>query len=147
DSMEETIGKTTAKVAAVTIEAPFRTARRDIPASGTAGPGSLVAVYAGDLLLGETEASPSGLWRMSVRLPGEAASSVWQLRAISRQTGREHSSSWMTVRYDETAAEPVEFTMRQADGRTMVLDPAQGVARFPYVVLPGHPFYLTLRFN
>lgn len=145
--VEETIGTATAKVAAVTIEAPYRTARRDIPASGTAGPGSRVAVYAGDLLLGETEASPSGLWRMSVQLPGEGASSVWQLRAISLQNGREQVSSWIAVRYDETAAEPVEFTMRQADGRTMVLDPAQGVARFPYVVLPGRPFYLTLRFN
>lgn len=144
---EETIGRAEADLTPVTMKAPGRTGQRDLTVTGTAPPGSRVALYEGGIVLGETEASPTGQWDVAAHIPGEGSTAVWRLRADAENEAGRWSSSVVSVRYDKGLPEPVSFTMRQADGRLMTLDPRGGEAKFPYVFVPGMPFTLTVAFT
>ncbi|MFD2328666.1 S-layer homology domain-containing protein [Cohnella sp. GCM10020058] len=146
-SKEEEIGVAFADVAAVTLIAPDRTGYRKFALTGTAPAGSTVSVFAGDRIVGTAMTSPAGRWSTTVEMEGEGKTAVWQMYASAKTESTSWSSSQTTVRYDVNVAEPIEFTMRQPDGRTMVLDPREGEARFPYVLVPGWPIYLTVKFN
>ncbi|SDC26854.1 component of the Tol biopolymer transport system [Paenibacillus sp. UNCCL117] len=144
---EEKIGRAEADLTPVTLKAPSRTGQRDLTVTGSAPPGSRVTLYEGDIVLGVTEASPAGLWDVTTHIPGEGATALWRLRANAEsETGR-WSSSVVSVRYDKGLPEPVSFTMRQADGRLITLDPRAGESKFPYVFVPGKPFTLTVAFT
>lgn len=146
-SKEEEIGVALADVSAVTLIAPGRTGYRKFTVTGTAPAGSAVSVYAGDRVVSSAQASPAGRWSASVDMEGEGKTAVWQMYALARTDSGSWSSGQTTVSYDVNVAEPIEFTMRQPDGRTMALDPREGEARFPYVLAPGWPFHLTVKFN
>lgn len=144
---EEEIGTALADIALVTLVAPGRTGFRQFAVTGTAPAGSHVSVYAGDRIVGAAEASPAGRWSLRANMDGEGKTAVWQLRAEARTDSGSWSSGSTMVNYDVNVAEPVEFTLSQPDGRKIVLDPREGEAKFPYVLLPGWPFYLTVKFN
>ena len=144
---QETIGEAEADLTPVTLKAPGRVGQRDLTVTGSAPPGSRVTVYEGDLVIGETEASPAGLWGIEAHIPGDGATAVWRLRADARSDSGSWSSTVVSVRYDKGLPEPISFTMRQADGRLMTLDPRGGEAKFPYVFVPGMPFTLTVGFT
>lgn len=145
--LEEELGAARASLSQVTISAPSRTAFRAFIATGSAPSGSQVAVQAGDKIVATADASPSGRWSASVEMPGEGKTADWQLRAVATLNGKTWSSEAAGVSFDEGIAEPIEFTMKQSDGRTIRLDPRSGATRFPYVFAPGLPFVLTLKFN
>ncbi|WP_147355986.1 fibronectin type III domain-containing protein [Cohnella faecalis] len=145
--VEEEIGFARAAVARLTMTAPRRTAYRRFHVTGTAPAGSKAAVYAGDRVVGTAETAPNGRWSTSVEIDGEGHTAVWQLRAEASLGEQRWSSAWSSVQYDENTAEPIEFTLRQPDGRTIRLDPREGEIRFPYVFAPGLPFIATLKFN
>ncbi|MEK0316992.1 fibronectin type III domain-containing protein [Cohnella sp. 56] len=146
-SKEEEIGVALADIAAVTIIAPDRTGYRKFMVTGTAPAGSAVSVYAGDRIVAAAQASPAGRWSANVDMEGEGKTAVWQMYASARTDSGSWDSGQTTVRYDVNVAEPIEFTMSQPDGRTITIDPREGVAKFPYVLAPGWPFYLTVKFN
>ena len=144
---EEAIGRAEADLTPVTLKAPGRTGQRDLSISGSAPPGSRVTLYEGDIAVGVTEASPAGLWSIAAHIPGEGATATWQLRADAEHGSARWSSTVVAVRYDKGLPEPIAFTMRQADGRLMTLDPNGGEGRFPYVFVPGMPMTLTVEFT
>ncbi|CAH1189922.1 hypothetical protein PAECIP111893_00020 [Paenibacillus plantiphilus] len=146
-SAEEEIGLARASISRIAISAPSRTAYRQFAVSGTAPPGSLVDVYAGDRVVGTAETAPTGRWSTSVRIEGEGRTAQWELSARAALAGKSWSSAPVAVRYDEGIAEPIAFTMKQIDGRMIQIDPREGEARFPYVFVPNLPFILTLTFN
>lgn len=145
--VHEHLGESSLAIADVTMEAPEVTGRSKFTVSGLAPIGSTVRVYDRELLLGEAQAAESGRWFLTVDLQVEGTESDHWLRAEAIR-GDEH---WMTedsvVRYNGNHPEMVEVSMRQTDGRTVTFDPAQGVARFPYVYAVGMPFYFTIKFN
>ena len=147
DQREEELGAARASLAQVTLTAPSRTAFRAFIATGSAPGGSRIAVMAGDKIVATADASPNGRWSASVEMPGEGKTADWQLRAVATLGEKTWSSEPAGVSYDEGIAEPIEFTMKQSDGRTIRLDPRGGEQRFPYVLAPGLPFVLTLKFN
>ncbi|CAI6083649.1 fibronectin type III domain-containing protein [Cohnella sp. JJ-181] len=144
---EEELGTARASLSQVTISAPGRTAFRSFIATGSAPGGSRVIVEAGDKIVGTADAAPNGRWTAAVEMPGEGKTADWQLRASATLGGKTWRSDAAGVSFDEGIAEPIEFTMKQSDGRTIRLDPRGGEQRFPYVFAPGLPFILTLKFN
>lgn len=143
---EEAIGRAEVDLTPVTLKAPGRTGQRDLNITGSAPPGSRVTLFEGDVAIGVAEASPAGLWSIAAHVPGEGATAVWQLRAVAERESARWSSTVVAVRYDKGLPEPIAFTMRQADGRLMTLDPRGGEGRFPYVFVPGMPMTLTVEF-
>ncbi len=134
-------------VAQVNLNAPTHIARLNTWVSGRSPAGAIVKVYDENLLLGEAQASPGGFWGLAVTLPDRGSPSRHRVHArVDTATGALHSPE-VYILYDSDTPELLEFTMRQADGRTMTINPSQGVARFPYVVVPGMHFSFDLRFN
>ncbi len=144
--VEERIGFASAAVAQVTLVAPERTASRMFRVTGTAPAGSSVVVYAGDRMIGASETTPAGRWSVKAEMNGETVNR-WQLIAVASLGDKSWSSAARTVEYDETAVEPIAFTLQQSDGRKITLDPRESEPRFPYVFAPGLPFTLTMQFN
>ncbi|MFC3803725.1 S-layer homology domain-containing protein [Cohnella sp. GCM10012308] len=147
EASEEELGTAMADVALVTLIAPSRTGFRQFAVTGTAPAGSRVSVFAGDRIVGSAETSPAGRWSLTANMEGEGKTAAWTLQASARTDSGTWSSGQTTVSYDVNVAEPIEFTMSQPDGRTMVVDPRAGEATFPYVLAPGWPLHLTVKFN
>jgi Tol biopolymer transport system component/chitodextrinase len=147
ERLEEWIGSDNTARRNVTLTAPSVTGRSEFQVSGSAPPGSTVQVYDQKLLLGQTTASPGGQWTFPVELPGDAAITSLRLYAKASLGEEAWFSSTAYVKYDRSYPEPISFTMQQADGRIVQLDPGQSGGTFPYVYVPGSPFVFEVRFN
>ncbi|GLI08458.1 hypothetical protein YDYSG_44890 [Paenibacillus tyrfis] len=142
----EIIGAAQAERVYVTLYAPAVTSRQEITVSGIAPPGSLVRIYDGKLLLGQSLASPSGDWKRNIRLPGDTPQTNHALRAEATKLEQTWYGPPVFVRYDVNYPEPVELIIEH--NRTKYrLDPSLGVAQFPFIVKPGDPLAITLKFN
>jgi Tol biopolymer transport system component len=144
----EQLGIVPVELAAVTLNAPSDVANLLFTVSGKAPSGSTVTVFDGILSLGQTIASPSGAWNLIVELNRDMPGvNDYRLRAQTMIGDQAVSSNEVTVTYDPEAAILTEIAMMQADGRRVTFNPQEGVAKFPYVVLPGSPFLFELRFS
>jgi len=134
-------------LAQVSLNVPTKLVDLRTTASGRAPAGSVVQVYDGNVLLGQAQASSGGFWRLPLTLPDRGSPTRHDLRAVVETDTGLLRSPQVTVQYDQDQVALVEFTMRQSDGRRVTFDPSQGVATFPYVVVPGNSFSFSLRFN
>lgn len=149
----EWLGGAYIRVQAITLEAPDATADGIVRVGGRAPAEETVVVYANGEAIGWTKSTVGGHWFLTAALPEAELSAVWgtpaSYRLIARIEGgaNDAQSDPAMVVVDETAPMLKKFTMQQKDGRRMSFDPAEGVARFPYVVVPGMPFYFELEFT
>lgn len=147
EQREEAIGTVTAELLHLTLDAPGTIGRKDVRLGGRAPADSRVVVLEGARVLGETMATPGGFWSLKAELAGEGATAIHRIRAEAVKGERHYASDSAMIRYDEGHPEMMSFTMKQADGREVQLDPADGTGRFPYVYVPGLPFSFALNFN
>ncbi len=132
-----------------TLEGPALVVRRQTVVGGRGPAGASIAVYDGTQLLGVTEVSPGGYWQLRVELPDWGSPVQHYLYAIAERGGQSAQSNQLVVTYDPQQPVITEITFRQGrDGQLVTFNPADGTARFPYVIRPGAGgFQVTLRFS
>ncbi|WP_169447599.1 carboxypeptidase regulatory-like domain-containing protein [Paenibacillus daejeonensis] len=147
--IEELIGSARVVPVRITLTAPERSSRALIQVSGRAPAGSEVTVYAGGVESGLARASSGGLWRTEIVLPERGDAPLWgeeathRLVAVAASNGGYTSSNAAYVAFDPRLPVMTGISMRQTDGREYHFDPGEGVARFPFVVVP----YKDIRFR
>jgi chitodextrinase len=137
------------QLARVTIEGPALVVRRETVVSGRGPVGASIAVYDDTELLGMTEVSAGGYWQLPIRLPDWGSPVVHALYATAERDESRLQSNYAFITYDPAQPVITEITFQQGqDGRLVTFNPADGVARFPYVVRPtAGPFKITLQFS
>jgi hypothetical protein len=109
---QQPIGSASFTVEDLSVNVPAVVAGVNVPVSGSAMGRSNVYVYVDSLLLGQTTASPNGLWATTVQLENPETGSAHQVYVVvSTPLGIEMQSENRTVVYDDTAV--------QVDGVTM----------------------------
>ncbi|OUS78541.1 hypothetical protein B1748_00225 [Paenibacillus sp. MY03] len=146
EAQEAIIGMALLQVTPATIRAPQLTTKPDIEVSGTAPAGAEVIVYDGAAELGRTTASSFGTWSLPVVLV-ENARKKHRLRVGIVWQGEMLAGEGTTVAYDPSDPGLAEVAMRQTDGRLVTFRPDDGVAVFPYVVIPSYPFIFQMKFR
>lgn len=148
----EPLGSTYIYVAPVTLEVQSRAQSFEIPVSGRAPAGKEVLIFAGDELIGRTEATPGGLWFTRVTLPSMEPAGIWsdsalhyRMAARTEIDGAYLQSQTLQVAVDNSLPAVTEVMLRQPDGRQVTFDPSKGVSRFPYVVVPSKPLLLEVK--
>lgn len=135
------------KVPYVSLTAPGHTTSAAITVTGRAPAGTTVRVSDGGYPLGEAVAPRYGTWRLDVTLADRGRPSRHFLWAEAQAGGETVTSAPFLVVLDASRPVIASMTMYQADGRRVTFDPANGVARFPYVFVPGMEFTFEIKFN
>ncbi|MDF2960092.1 MAG: hypothetical protein K0S39_1827, partial [Paenibacillus sp.] len=151
---QELLGSAWIRVQKLTLEAPQRAIDRTINVSGLAPAGRTVAVYAEGSLVGHAQATPGGLWYTRVTLPAKTAAGVWNkgtaaysLMAQAETEEGAVSSNPVTVSVNSGYSMITNITMRQSEGSRVSINPAEGIARFPFVIVPSLPMFFELESN
>ncbi len=137
------------RLAGVTLDAPSQLTVRDTVLSGRAPVGATIEVYDDDLLLGITETSAGGYWRLPVSLPDWGSPVQHVLIARTDWQGTQLCSERVSVLFDPNAPLITKISLQQGDsGQVVTFNPAEGMARFPYSVRPSAGgFNIALTFN
>ena len=148
----EQIGHVTIDVPYVSINAPSEVradnTERKIYVHGRASAGSVVTIYDGSCIIGETEASQYGVWNAVVKLADRGKPAEHFLLAqmqINEETVYE--SRIAKVSYGTNKPVIKNVSMSQIDGRRVNIDPGSGIASFPYVFVPNRPFVFEANFT
>ncbi|MDI4649293.1 S-layer homology domain-containing protein [Cohnella hashimotonis] len=150
---QETIGSAYVRTADITLEAPETASQRSFTVSGRAPAGKRVLVYADRALVGSAQATAGGLWFAKIELPDRASDLVWRQQGAYRLTaGVEEETGYAEsrpalVEFDPDAPAVVEMSMRQDGGRAATFSPADGIARFPFVIVPGQSIFIDMRIS
>lgn len=144
---KEVLGAAHVPVVQVSLNAPAHTVNKAMLLFGSAPAGSKVDVYTDQLLLGRSIASPAGTWSMEVTLPDRGDRAVYVMEAIATAGADVLSSGIVSTIYDNAYPYLTEMSMEQRDGRKITVDPRDGVAYFPYVMVPGSPYLYELTFS
>ncbi len=145
---QEVIGSANIQVFGVTLYSPLEVSLPSTLLSGQAPPESSVTVFDNDTIIGETEALGNGFWQLNVTLPNVGDQSAHYLQAQAKtSTGVLLNSTQFLLIYDEFYPELNSVCMQQTDGRRICFDPSEGVAEFPYIVVPLVPFIFEMQFT
>lgn len=133
------IGSATTDVVGVTLAAPSQIKGLTAALTGHAPAGSTVSVYDEfGQLVGTAVATEGGLWFATVTLADRGESYHYTLQAMVTVGGVTVRSQTQRVTHDSHAVLPTTLSVSQPDGRVVNFDPSSGVARFPYVFVPGY---------
>ncbi|MFE5322977.1 S-layer homology domain-containing protein [Paenibacillus sp. NPDC056579] len=149
----ELLGTSFIRVGPITLEAPARFLKHTMKVGGRAPAGQTVTIYADGRIAGHAQATPGGLWYTDITLPVKEADAVWgdisRYRLLAKTENEEgmSQSQSVIVAIDPNQAVMTKFTMKQAGGRVIEFDPGEGIARFPFVIVPGMPMHLAAAFN
>ncbi|SDD80094.1 WD40-like Beta Propeller Repeat [Paenibacillus sp. UNCCL117] len=153
ERLEETVGHVYIDPIGVTMTVPRHSSDHRVYVSGRAPKGSRVTVYADQEAVGTTETGPGGYWYADVSLPVKPSSSLRQdgatyaLIAKADGGGGIIESEMSLINVDTSHVQLQSILMRQSSGRPITFNPKEGVARFPYVVVPGHPLEFIVTAN
>lgn len=151
ETREDTLGSVILQLPEVTLDVPNHIYQPEGKAavSGSAPPGSTVAIYDTGAWVGSAKASAAGLWKATVTLNDLGDPSIHALQAIAEVNGVRMESSQAFIDYDTAGPRLLEAAMSQLpDGRWMAFEPEMsGTATFPYTVVPGNPFAFQFRFD
>lgn len=146
ESRDELLGSAVAELVPVTLRAPQLVTKPLFQVSGVVPAGAEVMVYDGTLMLGRTTASSAGTWNLQVEIQGTDVIKH-RLRAETVVAGNRISGKEAIVNYDPNDPGLDVVTMKQGRSETQTFRPDDGVAVFPYVVVPGNPFTFTMKFR
>lgn len=127
------LGQAGLRIAEVELVAPKSVSERSALLNGRAPAGSIVSILEDDVPVGIALADPSGRWEARVaELRAVPVGTAYRLRATVEANGVERSSALVHTAYDPYLPRITEVAMLQ-DQRAVRFDPADGVARFPFV--------------
>lgn len=142
------LGSARVVVEGVQLDAPATSTTRVVTLTGLAPAGSQVALADGATIVGTATASPGGRFRATLELVDRGPRARHHLTAsVPQSDGATLRTPVRTVAVDTTAPRLLEVAVQQPNGRRVTLDPALGVARFPYVFVPGLPIEVAMRFD
>lgn len=148
EATERHLGGTSVEVGVFTFEAPSTATSPQIWLSGRGPIGATVDLYANDQLLGSVDSIPvGGRWRTQVTLPATDVRATFDLHAVARSDELEQRSDTRQVTVDQREPRMTRVQVFQDGGRLVEFDPADGVARFPYVFNPHQKTYVRLHFE
>jgi hypothetical protein len=133
-------GSTLVRLSAITIEVPETSTSHEVVLSGRAPAGSEVVVHERAAEIGTTTATDGGLWRLKASLPDFGSGFEHVLHATVEIDGAILRSGDESVVVDERQPEleQVVITAPSLNGSvSAVVDPDDGVARFPMVFRGG----------
>ncbi len=132
------IGSATTTVVGVTLAAPSQIKGLTAELTGQAPAGATVDLYDEfGQLVGSAVATEGGLWSANVTLADRGESYHYTLQAVTTVNGATLRSDTQRVTHDSHTVVPTMLALSQPDGREVDFDPSSGVARFPYVFVPG----------
>ena len=143
----EALGAAAVAVRSVTLQVPTELGVTQTTAQGRAPAGSTVSVYDGAALLGQTTVGAGAYWSLPITLPVGGTPSYEVLHAEADVSGTAVVSPPTSVHYDPLLPHLERVCMHQTDGRLVCVVPDQGVAKFPYVWVPGMPFTFDVTFD
>ncbi|MET0525157.1 MAG: fibronectin type III domain-containing protein [Nocardioides sp.] len=148
----EPLDPVTVPVAAVTLTGPTTVSAQRIPLSGRAPAGRVVTITDGGTFVGTALAGPGGYWSANVSLVEQPRTqSEHQLVAETTIDGQRFFAQHV-VTLDDTRPAIQSVSIYQLDGeyangRKITFDPLDGVARFPFVFVPGQPLRVEVKFD
>ncbi|THF83250.1 S-layer homology domain-containing protein [Cohnella fermenti] len=145
-SREDILGTAVVGVISVTLRAPRLIAKPRFSLSGYAPIGSKVTVYDNSISLGEADVSKTGTWVLDAEL-ADPSVRKHRLTTVADVDGSRSVGESAVMLYDPDDAGLASVIMHQPDGRVIEFDTANGVAVFPYVVIPTLPFVFDLAFR
>ncbi len=114
--MTQPIGSATISAEDLTISVPTTTARRSLPVTGMATPLSLVQVYDGEVLIGETTSLGTGYWKLMCPLNKPYNLSEHAIYAIiTTPENLQMQSETKTVKINRAGLTPVVSCRLQSD--------------------------------
>jgi CSLREA domain-containing protein len=146
-AVTEPLGSGAALVRRLSIDTFERTSQLDIPVWGRAAPGAAVEVTVDGVLAGNATATPGGFWSTRVELPEVPLPRTFALAARSTGPSGPVATPNRLVMFDEDQPVLQRVVFRQSGGRVVEFDPRQGLARFPYVWVPGQMMLVDLDFD
>jgi large repetitive protein len=144
---EEIIGLAVVKTPVITLEGIKDVTSLHVPVSGKAPANSEVLVFAGNTLLGSTKAIATGIWSMELDLPDLGQTRLYKLRAETKIDEKTYRSEIFNLYYDQDKPVIQSIAMFQNSGNKTVIDPAKGLARFPFSVNPRLPVLFEVSFT
>jgi hypothetical protein len=148
DAVVESLGTGAAAVSRITLDVGTASASLQVPVSGRGFLGSPVEVLVDGVVVATALPGPGGLWQATVELPSVPLAKQFVLKAITEIDGTTFKSDPRPVWFDPTAPELRRVRLYQdGNGDSQVIDPAAGVARFPFVWVPDYPVHLDLDFS
>lgn len=136
DQLTEVLGSAGVRVGTVTLLAPASSNTGRINVSGLAPAGANVAVRDGDTVVAEAVAGQGGRWNAIVDLGAGVEAERHLLWAVATLGATEFTSDQVTVVVDPYVGLLKTVTMSQP-GITRTFNPADGVARFPWLWVPN----------
>lgn len=128
------LGQPNLSVIRLRMNVPPTTGYRDFTIDGLATEGSIVKLYDGERLLGETSVrGTEGHWKIRIHLSDEQQS-THRLRAEAELGTKRWHTPVTTVTFDQDYPEISSFSMTQFNGATYRSDPRDGAASFPFVL-------------
>ncbi len=132
------VGSATSTVVGVTLAAPSQIKGLTAALTGHAPAGATVDVYDEfGQLVATAVGTEGGLWSATATLADRGESYHYTLQAVVDVGGVTVRSDTQRITYDSHAVVPTTLSLSQPDGRVVDFDPTTGVARFPYVFVPG----------
>jgi uncharacterized repeat protein (TIGR01451 family) len=123
----------TTSVLFVTLQAPEKTAAKEIKVYGNAKPNATVEVYAGDKRLAEVKAE-GRWWFADVTLPVKGQDNqTFDLYAKVKEDGETHKSDIVRVEYEPNIPQVKDVTVHAGWNGDVKLNPYTGVATFAIV--------------
>ncbi|MBD2862503.1 S-layer homology domain-containing protein [Paenibacillus oceani] len=144
------LGSAMVDVSAIQLNAPEQISSLQTFVSGRAIAGSVVKVYADQVLVGQATAPQSGHWSMPAELPIVSSSHSYAISALAEHEGKTYYAPEQQVFYSDRAPAIIEFSMQGIyPGRittAYTYNPSLGIAGFPFLLEPGSIVYRA-RFN
>ncbi|GLX97198.1 PxKF domain-containing protein [Herbidospora sp. NBRC 101105] len=144
--LTELLGTAGVRVGTVTLLAPPSSGTGRFTVSGLAPAGANVAVRDGDTVVAESVAGQGGRWNAVVDLGTGAEAERHTLRAVVALATTELTSDQVSVVVDPYANRLKTVTMSQP-GITRTFNPADGVARFPWLWVPRAEVTIRAEFS
>lgn len=144
------IGIATTSVIGVTLAVPSQVKEFTATATGHAPPGSTVKVYdASGQVVGQAMTGPGGLYMTTLLLPPLGDEHTYGLHAETIVGGHRFDSAVQSLTHDSHLVLPTQVTVSRSDygsGSSVSFDPSTGVARFPFLSVPGEGLSLSACF-
>jgi hypothetical protein len=147
---QEAVGTATIEVSQVTIYSPPSIGSLQTFVDGQAPPQSNLTIYDNDTIIGLLQVPTGGYFTDNVTVPGGANSSLNWIRAQADTPTGDLNSAPTIVVYNPANPELIVFCMQQISnptGRLVCVNPQQGTAQFPYVMVPGFAMTFSLTFT
>ncbi|WP_158606946.1 S-layer homology domain-containing protein [Paenibacillus ginsengarvi] len=143
---EDILGTAIVGILPVTLRAPEIVADPHFKVNGYAPAGSEVTLYDNGAPIGKAPVSPAGTWTLPVEL-ADSGAKKHRLSTESNLNGVRVPGERAYVEYDPNDPGLSSVSLVQNDGRVVQFDTVNGTAVFPYVVVPGYPVQVDLKFR